>query len=249
MMTGLFSCFGLKQEYNTEEPVITKISTEEVTPDSVLGYWNSDSQYYMELTEDELILRDSFKNINLQTGYSVENIAGMLIFDLEDTDLTYSPDTPDPYGYISEMFYDEGRIYMYYVHKYYPDETRETVFEATDKGPFDNIIIRDDEYLDELQGKWMESPNSSYVILIEGNHMSIGYEYADGKMDIEDEMDFHVISYDYYPEKVYLIHDDLIDTYFYAFTQFEYSDGKLYSNEMVLDADWDTSVVFSKVEE
>ena len=64
-----------------------------------------------------------------------------------------------------------------------------------------------------------------------------------------DEIDFHVISYRYFPESVRLIHSDLVETEFYAFTQFDYEDGTLRTNEMVLDADWDTSVTFVRIEE
>ena len=42
---------------------------------------------------------------------------------------------------------------------------------------------------------------------------------------------------------------DLIETEFYGFTQFEYLNGRLCTNEMVMDADWDTNPYAYQIEE
>ena len=165
----------------------------------------------------------------------------------EDDSFTYNQ-LAEPYATLTELYCEDGRICLHFYHHYLPDEIKEQIFEATDEGPFDNILIRDDEFLDELQGRWREDPPGFYILTIEGNHITCGYE-SDGEYVVLDEMDFHVVSYTYWTGNVYLIKDDLIDTEFYAFTQFQYQNGKLCTNEMVLDADWDTSIDFVRMEE
>lgn len=213
----------------------------------LLGYWRSGSSYYMEIGEEELIIRDSMKRPIMETGYEVVKYNEKLYLHPQEDFFTY-PNLAEPYATVTELYCEDGTIYLHYYHHYMPDETKEAVFEATEEGPFDNILIRDDEYLEELQGRWQEDPSGFSVLTIDGNHMTVGYE-SDGEYIVLDEMDIHVISYRYAPERVYLIQDDLIETEFYGFTQFEYLNGRLCANEMVMDADWDTSVEFVKTEE
>ena len=213
----------------------------------LLGYWRCGYSYYMEIGEDELIIRDSMKRPIMETGYDVVKDKEKLYLQPEEDFFTY-PYLEEPYATVTEFYCEDGTIYLHYFHHYMPDETKEAIFEATEEGPFDNILIRDDEFLEELQGRWVEDPSGFSVLTINGNHMTIGYE-SDGEYTVLDEMDIHVISYTYSLERVYLIQDDLIETEFYGFTQFEYLNGRLCTNEMVMDADWDTSVEFVKTEE
>ena len=222
----------------------------QMRPDSdfLLGYWQCGYSYYLEVTEKELTLRDSMKRVTLQTEYQVlqENNTWYLL--PEDPFLTYDY-LDQPYGEVTQLCYEDGELHLFYYHYYDPDEIIEELFESMEEGPFSDIVIRDDEFLDELQGKWKEDPDGFYTIYIDGNHMSIGYEDEETGFESFDEIDFHVISYRYLPEYISLIHSDLVETEFYAFTQFDYEDGTLRANEMVLDADWDTSVTFLKMEE
>lgn len=213
----------------------------------LFGYWRSDSSYYMEIGEEGIIIRDTMKRPIMETGYDVVKYKEKLYLQPEEDYFTY-PKLEEPYATVTELYYEDGKIYLHYFHHYTPDETREMVFEATKEGPFDNILIRDDELLEELQGRWEEDPSGFSVLTIDGNHMTVGYE-SDGEYTVLEEVDIHVISYRFAPERVYLIQDDLIETEFYGFTQFEYLNGRLCTNEMVMDADWDTSVEFVKTEE
>ena len=224
--------------------VLTTTSISETAVEPIEGYWQAGNSYYLEIDGDELIVRDSMKRQILRTSYLLEEDNGKLNIIPEDMFFSY-PHLEDPYAEIIDFYLEDGSIYIHFSHNYMPDEVKEAVFDRTDEGPFDNIIIRDDEFLDSLQGKWVERPGNFYVINIEGNHMSIGFE-NEGKLEPDFETDFHVISYTYNPDRIFLINDDLVETEFYAFTQFEYKDDRLHTSEMVLDADWDTSVVFSR---
>ena len=213
----------------------------------LFGYWISESAYYMEIGEEGLIIRDSMKRPIMETGYDVVKYKEKLYLQPEEDFFTY-PNLAEPYATVTELYYEDGKIYLHYFHHYTPDETKEKVFEATEEGPFDPILIRADEFLEDLQGKWQEDPSGFSVLTINGNHMTVGYE-SDGEYTVLEEVDIHVISYKYAPERVHLIQDDLIETEIYGFTQFEYLNGRLCTNEMVMDADWDTSVEFVKAKE
>lgn len=232
---------------NPDLPCTDLSPAEEEEAAALLGYWKSGYSYYMEIGEDELIIRDSMKRPIMETGYEVMKCGERLYLVPEDDSFTYNQ-LAEPYATVTELYCEDGRIWLHFYHHYLPDEIKEQIFEATDEGPFDNILIRDDEFLDELQGRWREDPPGFYILTIEGNHITCGYE-SDGEYVVLDEMDFHVVSYTYWTGNVYLIKDDLIDTEFYAFTQFQYQNGKLCTNEMVLDADWDTSIDFVRMEE
>lgn len=232
---------------NSGQPCTDFSPAQEEEAAALSGYWRSGSSYYMEIGEEELIIRDSMKRPVVETGYEVMKCEERLYLVPEDDSFNYNH-LAEPYATLTELYWEDGRIWLHFYHHYMPDELKEQIFEATDEGPFDNILIRDDEFLEELQGRWQEDPPGFYILTIDGNHITAGYE-SDGEYIVLDEMDFHVISYTYWPENVYLIKDDLIETEFYAFSQFQYQDGKLCTNEMVLDADWDTSIDFVRADE
>ena len=105
-----------------------------------------------------------------------------------------------------------------------------------DHGPFDHIRIRDDEFLKGLQGKWQEwtaSGEGGNVLTIRGDRISFFGERA---------APFHVVSYAYAPDDVYLVPANLIDGNFPGYTQFKVLPDRLTSTMMVCDVSMPLSV-------
>lgn len=231
------------QEEMDPDPVI---AVQEEERAELQGYWEQENYCYLEIDGTHMTLRDGLKRLVMDCDFTTEEQEGQIIILPETDALQYPPPYEGPYAYVEEMYYEEGVIHLQYHFAYRPEESKEYLLLYTEEGPFDHITIRDEEYLEELEGTWEDS-RKSYMIRINGNHMEIGW-YYDETFDLQYETDFHIISYDYAPNQLFLIQEDLVGTEFYAFTRFEYRDGKLETNEMIMDADWDTSITFEKID-
>ena len=121
----------------------------------------------------------------------------------------------------------------------YADEYRVYTLKKVDKGPFSHIVIRDDEFLDSLQGVWKQwgAKNDGNDLVIRGNHLEWGI-WGGG--------DFHVISYNYSgrydPNRVYLVPADLTRDNFRGFTKFDVKPNMLTTQMMVYDMSVPTTV-------
>lgn len=183
--------------------------------DQLNGYWEEGYHYYIEIRDGEMTVRNYRRKVNLKThiSYDAELLesGARTVISLENTVLSRDANG-DPFTMIRELAYENGELKMLY---YYTimGETLYTL-KKVDNGPFDHIIIRDEEYLDFLQGKWfMWSADGQPrdVLTVSGGEFVWGWS-------CKESIPFHVISYTYAPDKVRIVPADLTESEFPGFT-------------------------------
>ncbi len=187
------------------------------------GCWEEGYHYYLELSDDSLRLRRYDRAIVLETAvtYQWKNKERCEILP-QDRILSYSVDHR-MMSEIRSLTYEKGEIRLLY-YSLINGET-EYILHKTDRSPFSHIIIRDEEYLDSLQGKWKRYKGDDFL-KIKGNTLSW--------MGMEEK--FCVVSYAYDPDKVYIHPADLSRDNFPAFTQIEVRKDMLTCTVIVMDA-------------
>ena len=199
--------------------------------DKLNGFWEEGYHYYIEIRDDRMTVRGYRRDVVLETEISydadaVERGERTLITPKESV---LSRDFEgNPFTMIKELAWESGELKFLY---YYTimGETLYTL-KKTDKGPFDHIIIRDEEFLPKLQGEWVEwsrSGKSSNTLVIKGDRLST--------LGIENRQ-IHVVSYTYNKDEVRIVPANLIDTDFGSWTSFEVGPDILTSRMMVFDA-------------
>ena len=205
------------------------------------GYWEEGYHYYVEIRDDRMTVRGYRRDITLETKISYDARAlergERTVIKLDDNVLSRDYEG-NPFTMIKELAYDGGELKFLY---YYTimGETLYTL-KKVDCGPFDHIIIRDDEYLPRLQGtwfKWSRDKDSTWKIVINGNRLTLpGVE----------SRPFHAVSYKYDKNTVYLVPENLIDSDFGSWTQIEVEPDRLTTRMMVFDATVPLSVFARK---
>ena len=219
--------------------------------DKLNGYWEEGYHYYIEIRDNKMTVHDYRRAVALETEISYDCDAlekgERTVITLSDNILSYTA-AGEMMTEIKELAYSGGELQLLY---YYTimGETNYTL-KKVKHGPFDHIIIRDEEFLDTLQGKWKQwTPNGDgdYMI-ISGNTLSW---LGGGK--------FHAVSYnyghndDYDKGKVYLVPENLIDDNFSGFTKVEVKPDMLITTMIVMDMNMPLSVfaredMLSKIE-
>ena len=205
--------------------------------DKLNGYWEEGYHYYIEIRDGRMTVRGYRRDVVLETGISYD--AGAVergertVITPEDNVLSRDFEG-NPFTMIKELAWENGELKFLY---YYTimGETLYTL-KKTDRGPFDHIIIRDDEFLPKLQGEWVEwsrSGKSSNTLVIKGDRLST--------FGIKGER-IHVVSYTYDRDKVSIVPANLIDTDFGSWQSFEVEPDRLTSRMMVYDASVPLSV-------
>ena len=209
------------------------------------------TDYYVEIDGDSITILDYSKYQVLKSTFTVsedsKGAEGALILHLVNTDLAY--DDQSTYGSVGDFVYCDGHITFSEYYNYDPDTLHHYVLIPTDEGPFDNLMILDEEYLDSLQGDWMDPESPHNLLRINGNTIYSCFidEESEEEPYIYDSWSFHIVCDKDYPDYIYLLGEDLITKGFDMYSYFAFRDGQLYTNMMVLDADWDTSMHFEKV--
>lgn len=217
--------------------------------DKLNGYWEEGYHEYVEIRDDKITVRDYRKSIELETTISYDAAA---LERGERADITFENNVlstnlmNEPMSWLEDVYYENGEIY--YTHAYsFNDDWDKRKLHKVENGPFDNIIIRDDEFLDKLQGVWKEWVREDIRdtvkgddLVINGNSLSWG-SFGGGK--------FHAVSYkgSYESEKVYLVPENLIDDNFSGFGRVEVKPDMLLTWRMVCDMSM-PSTVFARAE-
>lgn len=208
--------------------------------DKLNGYWEEGYHYYLEFRDDHLLVRgyDKGKRIETTVSYDADKLeAGeRTVITLENNILSRDGDG-EMMTEIKELAYEDGELKMLYNYTIM-GETLYTL-KKVDGDPFRNIIIRDDEFLDKLQGEWAEwkeSGEGGIPMIIDGNNLS--WFGGGGK--------FHVVSYTHDKDAVYLVPEDLIKTNFGSFTSVRVYPDKLTTTMMVCDMSMPLSVFARK---
>lgn len=208
--------------------------------DKLNGFWEEGYHYYLEFRDERLIVRGYDRSVTLETtvSYDADRLeAGeRTVITLADNVLSRTWEGK-MMTEIKELAYENGELKFLY---YYTimGETLYTL-KKTDHGPFSHIIIRDEEFMDKLQGRWerwSQSGNSSEPMIIEGNKIS----WAGGGGH------FHVVSYTYDRQSVYIVPESLTRDDFGAFTKVSVLPDKLTATMMVCDMSMPLSVFARK---
>ena len=198
--------------------------------DKLNGYWEEGYHYYLEFRDEKLTVRNYRREIALETTVSYDCAAlergERTVITLKDNVLSRSWDG-EMMTEIRELAWENGELKMHYYYTIMGD-THYTL-KKVDRGPFDHIRIRDDEFIKQLQGTWVEWRESGKgsVLTIIGN--SVRWFGTESEK-------FHVVSYDYAPDKVLLVPADLINDNFRGFTAIEVRGSILTTRMMIMDA-------------
>ena len=201
------------------------------------GYWEEGYHYYLEFRDKKLTVRDYRRSVQLETeiSYDAKSVkkGERTVISLKDNVLsrTYNG---EPFTMIRELAWTPDGLELLY----YYTIMGETLYKLhkVDHGPFDHIRIRDDEYLARLQGVWEEWSENKKIrnrLTIRGNTISGAFL---------DPSRFHVVSYNYSPDDVYLVPENLIDNDFPGYTRFEVLPDMLTTRMIVMDASVPLSV-------
>lgn len=175
------------------------------------GYWEEGYHYYIEIRDDELTLRNYMRKVDLRTriSYDADRLeAGeRTVISLENNIISRDVNG-SPFDTVKELAYENGvlKFLEYYTIN---GETLYTL-EKTDHGPFDRIVIRDEEYRGFLQGEWNEwrTDGKGSILTVTGDRLSWL-----GSKDLQ----FHVISYRDSPNDVLIVPEDLTESSFPGF--------------------------------
>ena len=204
------------------------------------GYWEEGYHYYLEFRNECLTVRGYDRGIRLETTVSYDadrlDSGEKTVISLADNVLSRTYDG-EIMSEIKELAYENGGIRFLYNYTI----MGETLYTLTkkDEGPFSHIIIRDEEFIDKLQGKWEQwtkSGTGGSPMIIEGN--TVSWAGGGGK--------FHVVSYRYDKESVYLVPENLTSSEFNAFTKVTILPDMLTTTMMVCDMSMPLSVFARK---
>ena len=205
--------------------------------DKLNGFWEEGYHYYIEIRNEKMTVRDYRRSIQLETtiSYDANSVEDgkRTIISVDDPVLSRDG-SGEPFTMIRELAYEDGELKFLY---YYTimGETLYTI-KKVDHGPFDHIKIRDDEFLESLQGEWIEwraNGAKDYKMVIRGNMLEAFLMHP---------QPFHVVSFNYSPEKVYLVPANLTDSDFAAFTRVEVCKDMLTTYPMICDVSSPMSV-------
>lgn len=208
------------------------------------GYWEEGYHYYMEFRDDALTVRSYDRKIVLETEVSYDAAAlergERILIRLKDPVLSRTI-TREMMTEIGELAYEDGELRMLYHYPILGD--KHYTLHKVDHDPFADIILRDEEYLDRLQGDWFEwigtgkGADNSKRLTVKGNRLSWGV-FGGGP--------FHVISYVSSPDIILLTPEDLTRSDFGGFTRIEVKPDMLITTMMVTDMSMPSTVFARK---
>ncbi len=198
------------------------------------GYWEEGYHYYLEFRNEKLTVRGYDRSVTLETTVSYDadllDSGERTVIDLADNILSRTA-TGEMMTEIKELAYDNGELKFLY----YYTIMGETLYTLTkkEKGPFDHIKIRDEEFIDKLQGAWYEWNGDKNNPLIIKNNQVEWFRIMEK---------FHVVSYNYAPDDIYIVPESLTRSDFGAFTSIRVYPDMLTTTMMVCDMSMPLSV-------
>lgn len=198
--------------------------------DKLNGFWEEGYHYYIEIRDAHLTLRRYDRVITLETEISYDAEAlergERTVIALEDPVLSRTV-TGEFMSRIDELACQDGVLTL--VRNYLNEEKTSYTLRKTDHGPFDHIRIRDDEFVPALQGEWVRwtANGPGDVLTIQDRTLSWGI-WGGGR--------FHAVSYNYAPDEVQLVPEDLTRENFPGFTAVKVEKDMLTTRMIVHDA-------------
>lgn len=210
------------------------------------GYWEEGYHFYIEIRNETMTIRDYRRKVQLVTAISYDAEAveegRKTPIQLENNVLSVGA-ANNPMSWFEEMYWEDGLINAVEGYSFMERKDPYTI-KKVEHGPFDHIVIRDEEYVPKLQGVWKQwsgsgSPGDDLVI--SGNEFKWGLH--GGK--------FHIISYNrpgYDPESVRMVPWDLTEDSFRSCSSFDVYPDKLTTYEIIFDMSVPMSV-FARAED
>lgn len=205
------------------------------------GYWEEGYHFYFEISNMLITIRDYARRIMSETTieYDAEAVERGEKTPIKlGTNVLSTNYLKEPMSWLEDIYFENGEIHMTECYSFM-DRRDEYVMKKVVEGPFDHIIIRDDEFLEKLQGKWVRWSPGGYddSLFIDGN--TIGWGIHGGG-------EFHVISYKYrgreMNKEVYIVPADLTRDDFGGFCRVEVLHDQLHTTEIVYDMSMPLSV-------
>ncbi len=200
------------------------------------GYWEEGYHYFMEFRDEKLTMREYRRKVILETTVRYDAAA---MDRGEETEIV--PEDPvfdrwpdgDPAMEIRSLRWVGGELKM--LEYYTIMGEKEYTLKKVEGGPFRHIRIRDEEILPSLRGEWKEwtSKGPGRTLTIEDNSLS-WRGVGGGKI--------HAVSYDYAPEKIWLVPEDLTERGFGSFSNVEVRGNMLVTGLIVMDVSMPSSV-------
>ncbi len=209
------------------------------------GYWESGYDFYLEIAGDTFLLRDYAKRIVLETTYTAEpQTDGSLFISLENAGLHESRMDYD-YMVLSDIVYKDGGFSWKGSWAYLNRIDTYTLY-PVENGPFADIIFLDEAAVAGLEGVWISTDNGWVLEYYDGLLSLYMSGYPDDPVLQENA---YAVTYAWDESGgVVLIPEDLTRSDFGGFTFFSLEEGILTTRMIVYDADFDTSIRFTRVE-
>ena len=209
--------------------------------DKLNGYWEEGYHYYFEIRGKSFTLRDASKRVVFETDvkYDAKKLESGEKTELKIGETTLARTYKgEPMWYITGLYYENGIIHMDTHYTITGDSSYD--LHKVDHGPFYNLLVLDDKYLDMLQGEWVQwrpdgSKNSTVRII--KNEIRFLYNGS-----VLDKANFHVIAYRSSPERPFISSEDLTVHGIGMYNELKIEPGMLTGYEMVCDMDMPLSV-------
>lgn len=196
------------------------------------GFWEEGYHFYVEIRDEKITIRDYRRKVMTETelSYDAESVERGVRTEivLANRNLSTNCDG-EPMSWFEDMYFEDGQIHATECYSFM-DRRDPYVLKKVDHGPFDHIVIRDEEYLERLQGVWKDckSPDKEYLDLV----------IRDDTVQMMGEPQrFHVVSYTDTgsPEDVYIVPYDLTQSDFGGFTRIQVKPDTLTTRMLVCD--------------
>ena len=198
--------------------------------EDIQGNWDEGYHFFLTFDGNQLTIRDYTKAVVIETSVAYKENGSRIDIELEDNVL-HRDYKGNPNMTIDELYTKDG--YLHLIQNYTITGVDHYVLEKTDKGPFDDREILDDDYLDSLQGRWYLDGSDEEYLEFSGNHL---YYSLDDILTLIDS-EIHVIRY-VGSDRIYIMPYDLTKDDFGAYTKLTLEeDGTLTGYQIVDDMD------------
>ena len=220
----------------------TRGSSEAMYPE-LEGAWETDYiGTRIEIKGDHLTVLHR-NRVVLDTNFVLSADGEVKILRLEKINLRYRDDGDD-YGVVDKLYLEGNKLHLETTYNITGKD--EEILNKTEASRYGDVEIVDEKFLPKLQGKW-KAPNSNFTLEIKGNVMIC--RYSDGT-----EMDRNEITVTHNndesdPNYCHIVHKDpAVMEGIGIFTRFTYTNDKLITYEIILDAD-SPQLEFEKIDD
>ena len=220
----------------------TRGSSEAMYPD-LEGAWETDYiGTRIEIKGDHLTVLHR-NRIVLDTNFVLSADGEVKILRLEKINLRYRDDGDD-YGVVDKLYLEGNKLHLETTYNITGKD--EEILNKTEASRYGDVEIVDEKFLPKLQGRW-KATNSNFILEIKGNVMIC--RYNDGTEMDRNEITITHNNDESDPNYCHIVHKDpAIMEGISVFTRFTYTNDKLITYEIILDAD-SPQLEFEKIDD